>query len=86
MTARNEGLFIASMILGICSLLFYPLGVILGALAIVFYAIGLKHLALQPGLRGKGMGIAGLVTGIIGALGSILFWVAIAFDSSLLNV
>jgi hypothetical protein len=82
----TEGLFVASLILGICSILFYPLGIILGALAIVFYAIGLKHLSVQPGLRGKGMGIAGLVTGIIGAAASILFWAAVAFNWGSLNL
>lgn len=67
----GKGLGIASMILGILSILFTITGffsAIMGLMAIIFAGISMKN-----GKEGKGMAIAGLVTGIIGLLGS-LFW------------
>lgn len=67
--AGNNGAAIASLILGIFAFLFgwFFLGFLLGAGAIVFGIIGLK----KPG--GKGMSIAGIITGAIGALSALLF-------------
>jgi hypothetical protein len=71
--AKTSGYFVASLVLGIASLIMYPLGVVLGGLAITFYAVGLHQSRANPYLQGKGMGIAGLVTGIVGAVFSIFF-------------
>jgi hypothetical protein len=81
----SNGAAIASLILGIFAFLFgwFFLGLLLGAGAIVFGIIGLK----KPG--GKGMSIAGIITGAIGALSALLFsliWlVAILAASATVN-
>lgn len=79
---RFIGMFIASMVLGIVSIWMYPIGLIAGVLAVIFYAEGLKRLRLEPKRRGKGMGIAGLVTGIIGMAVSSVFWIFILVAAS----
>ena len=64
---KGKGLAIASMVLGILSLLFCAFGIVpmyMGVLAIIFYSTHDK---------GKRMAITGLVTGIIGTLFSLLF-------------
>jgi len=67
----GKGLSITSMVLGICSIIFSVfLGFILGVLAIIFSAIGLKR-------KKNGFAIAGLVTGIIGVVASLIWAVAI---------
>ncbi len=60
---------VTSMVLGILTLAlfwwaFFPLGIITGILAVIFGGVGMKSK--------KGMSIAGLVTGGIGLLLSIL--------------
>lgn len=63
---QSKGLSIASMVLGICSVvLFLWLGFILGLLAIIFAAIELRR-------NKNGMAVAGLVTGIVGAVLSLI--------------
>lgn len=67
----GKGLAITSMTLGILSILlcaFGPVPMFMGVLAIVFCAAHDK---------GKGMAIAGLVTGIIGTLLSLIFTLAL---------
>lgn len=66
--APGKGLAIASMVLGIIAVLtgLFYLGAVLGILAIIFGAIALKKKV------GKGMAIAGIVTGSLGILGTIL--------------
>ena len=61
---------IAAMVMGICGLVVCPL--ILSVPAIVFGAIGMKEVDREPGLNGKGMAIAGLVTGIVGTTLSLI--------------
>ena len=69
---------IAAMVMGICGLVICPL--ILSIPAIVFGAIAMRDIDRNPErLDGKGMAIAGLVTGIVGTtLSVILIIVAIA--------
>jgi hypothetical protein len=60
---QAKGLAIASMVLGICSLVlgWVPiLGFILAVLAVVFGARRLKH------QEGRGMAVTGFVTGVVG--------------------
>lgn len=65
-TKQSKGLSIASMVLGICSVvLFIWLGFILGVLAIIFAAVEIRR-------HKNGMAIAGLVTGIVGTILSII--------------
>lgn len=75
---------IASMVIGICSLpLFIPiplpgmipgLGLVLGIVAIILAVVELKAIAkgrVDP--RSRGFAIAGLATGIVGAISGVLF-------------
>jgi hypothetical protein len=71
---RTSGLAIASMVLGILSLVFCwftYIGVPVGILAIIFGGIAMSQTGRDPTLGGRGMAIAGLVCGIIG----IAIWV-----------
>ena len=65
-----SGASIAGMVCGILSLLFWAapiFGLVLGIVGVAMGAKGMK--AADAGLaKGKGMGIAGLVTGIIGTI------------------
>jgi hypothetical protein len=66
---KPKGYGIASMVLGILSIIFcwVPiLSTVMGILAIVFYNV-------QKKVANNGMAIAGLVTGIIGTVLSILY-------------
>jgi hypothetical protein len=69
---RTSGLAIASLILGILSLVFcwapYFIGVIMGVLAIVFGGVAMGQTGRDPALGGRGMAIAGLICGIIGVV------------------
>jgi len=65
---------IASLVLGICSLVLFwiPwLGFLLGILAIIFGGVSTSQIRKDPGLGGRGMAVAGLVCGIIG----VAIWV-----------
>lgn len=80
---KNDNFCVASMILGIISLVFdfIPginfLGTILAILAIVFAVIGKNKIKNSNGeLNGNGMATAGLVLGIISVVLFILFLVA----------
>ena len=78
-TLPNSGKAIASMVLGICSIVIYPLGFLLGPLAIIFHVIARRDLRRHPpAMKGGGMNTAGLVTGIIGTFfGALVFGVAV---------
>lgn len=71
----TSGSAVAAMILGICAILFYPLGVILGPLALHYGRKGVDQCDME-GYGGRGMGTAGRVTGIIGIVFSAIFWLA----------
>ncbi|MBD0381950.1 DUF4190 domain-containing protein [Paenibacillus sedimenti] len=61
----TNGKSIASMVLGILSIIVPYIGLILGIIAIVFSRIASKEIQAR-GEQGKGFAIAGLVCGIIG--------------------
>ena len=65
--ALPKGLSVASMVLGICSLVFwYPvIGLALAIVAVVLAITARKRIA-QATYSGAGIAMAGLVTGIIG--------------------
>jgi hypothetical protein len=66
---------VASLVLGICGIVVFPL--IPSVLAIVFGHSARRDIEAQPGLGGGGMATAGIVLGWIGvavvALGVVLF-------------
>lgn len=81
---RTSGLAIASMVCGILSLVFFwvPLfGFLLGIIAIIFGAVAIRQIGREPNLGGRGMAIAGLVCGIVGVVGWVIFiaWIGIFF-------
>jgi Domain of unknown function (DUF4190) len=68
---KADGLAVAGMVVGIVGLFLGFLWVVLPVLAVVFSAVGLYRINGSNGWRtGKGMAIAGLTTGIVGAA----FW------------
>jgi hypothetical protein len=67
---------ITAMVLGICGLIICPF--FLSVPAIVFGAIAMRDTKDNPKLDGRGMAIAGFVTGIVGTSLSVIF-VMIAF-------
>ena len=73
---RTSGLAIASMVVGIVSILvsciLWPLGAVLAAVALVLGIVGLNETSKDPSVGGKGMAIAGIVLGGIGVLLVIL--------------
>ncbi|MBA7609423.1 hypothetical protein ES703_16614 [subsurface metagenome] len=79
---RTRALAIASMVCGIFSVFLAPLlGFILGIIAIVFGAVAIRQIRKDPNLGGRGMAIAGLVCGIVGVAGWVIFiaWISIFF-------
>jgi competence protein ComGC len=62
---RTSGMAIASMILGIFSLIGGALLLIPPLLAVIFGHLSLSKCKKTPGLAGQGMGIAGLVMGYV---------------------
>lgn len=81
---RTSGLAIASIVCGILSLVFFwvPLfGFLLGIIAIIFGAVAIRQIGREPNLGGRGMAIAGLVCGIVGVAGWVIFiaWIGIFF-------
>lgn len=74
----NNGLCVASMVLGIIAIVFMFIpfvnfvGLILAILAVVFGAIGIPSSG-KKSQSGKGMGIAGLVLGVISLALTLIF-------------
>lgn len=73
---KTHGLAVASMILGILSLITFYGALLFGVLAIIFGAIALNKIKTNPeAYKGKGMAKAGLICGIV-ALGLIIIIIA----------
>jgi VIT1/CCC1 family predicted Fe2+/Mn2+ transporter len=67
----NNQKAIVSMVLGIISI--FCCGFVLGIVAIVLGLIARKEIAASGGLQGgSGFAIAGIVTGVLGILGSVV--------------
>lgn len=84
-TPQSSGKAVASMVLGILSIIIPWLGFILGIIAIVLANKAFKEISNYQ-LGGRGMAVAGLTTGIIGtAIYGLLIILLIiglaAFDS-----
>jgi hypothetical protein len=76
----GNGMGIAGGVIGIVGLVlcWIPyLGIILGALGVIFGAVGVQRANHMPGAPGKGMSIAGIVTGGIALALNIIFIVLI---------
>ncbi|NUT38058.1 MAG: DUF4190 domain-containing protein [Hamadaea sp.] len=84
-SGKTNGMSIASLATGITGLLLcicYGIGLIPGALGLVFGFIGLKQIK-ERGENGRGMAIAGAITGGIAILLSIGFWILVAIGISM---
>ena len=80
MAPPSNGMATAALVLGILSIcLFWAMGigVILGVLATIFGVLGRKKAHSLPGEYASGRAMAGLVTGIIGAVISALFFMLV---------
>lgn len=77
--AKTNGKSIASLVIGILSIVIPYIGFILGIVAIVFASLSFKELK-KTGEQGRGLSIAGLVCGIIGTAlyGIIILLVVLA--------
>lgn len=64
------GFAVSALVLGIISLFLFPF--IAGPLAIIFGGIAMSRASKNPNQEGKGLAIAGLITGIVGTLGGLL--------------
>ena len=63
--APNHGPAVASMVLGICSLVLWWFGIITGIIGLILGATSLKHCQPRGMKRGRGMAIAGIVCSCI---------------------
>ncbi len=78
-SAGTSGLAVASLVLGILWL-----GGFGSLLAVIFGAVGLKQ--TKDGVKGgRGLAVAGLVLGIIGVVGAIFMYAAIASAANAVN-
>ena len=66
---------VASLVLGIMSLLFF--GFVAGIPAVICGHIGLGKMKRDPHLTGRGIAVAGLVTGYLGIAWSVVVVVAL---------
>lgn len=75
---RSNGFAVASLVLGILTLVMFFavwIPILMGILAVVFGGIGISR--ANKGAGQKGLAIAGLVCGAVGMLAAILFIVVI---------
>jgi len=73
-----HSLAVGSLVLGIVALVFFPLGLMLGVPAVICGHVGWSAIGAEPELAGgKGMVVAGLITGylgiVVGALSLLAF-------------
>ena len=68
-----SGMAVASLVLGIVALVFFPLGLMLGVPAVMCGHVGWGAIRAEPELvGGKGMVVTGLITGYLGiVIGSL---------------
>ena len=71
---------IASLVLGIASVLLFVglfLDTVVAVLALIFGLVAWHSAKRRPGRPGRGLAIAGVVTGLVGLVGSVVFSVYI---------
>ncbi len=69
----TPGKSIAALVLGICGVVLWPLGILLGPLAIGFAVSSRNDSKRDPRIGGKGMAVAGLVLGTVAVVLSVLY-------------
>jgi len=70
--ARTSGLAVASFVLALVGIFTPCVGVLFGGMAVIFGAIALSATSSDPSLRGRGLALAGLLTGVVDIVGWIL--------------
>lgn len=68
---KTNGLAIASLVLGILSMLICGVGMITGIPAVICGHLSLSRIANDPTLKGKGLALAGLIMGYLGIVATI---------------
>lgn len=75
----NNGLSIASMVLSLVNIIpcfwFFPITAVLG---VIFGFVARGQMRNNPGQRGRGMAIAGIVVGLVFIAIAAIFWIYIA--------
>lgn len=73
---RTSGLSVAALVVGIAGLclllLLGPLVVPVGIVAVILGVMGMRECDQKPDVTGRGMAIAGLVTGIIATVAGLV--------------
>ena len=80
--APNHGPAIASMVLGICSLVVWYAGIVTGIIGLALGLSSLKHVQPRGPKRGRGMAIAGITCSIIALVLWILVIILVAVVAS----
>jgi len=84
---KAHGMAVASLVLGIVSILFFPLGLLFGIPAVCCGHMAKAEIARQSGaMGGHGLAVGGLVTGYIGTvMGAISLVLLVVLCLSLTN-
>jgi hypothetical protein len=82
---QTDGFAITSMVLGIIAVITCYFGAFPGIIAVIFGHLSLSKMKRDPLLGGKGMAVAGLVTGYIGIAVSIVFGIMLLFAVNTTN-
>lgn len=67
--AATSATAIASLVCGLVGIFACVLGPILGAAGVILGAVALSTMSKNPGIRGRDMAMAGLLTGIVDIIG-----------------
>jgi uncharacterized membrane protein YkgB len=85
---KNNGLAIASLVLGIVGVVFcwcYGFGVLTGIVGLILGIVGMKQIK-KTGAKGRGLALTGIITSGVAIVAGIIFLVFIIFAaSSLIN-
>lgn len=76
---RTNGLAVAALVLGILCFPLYFLAIILAPLAIIFGAKARGQIRRDPGQKGDGLALAGLILGCVGLVFALIIVAAIVF-------
>ena len=73
-TRKTSGLAVASFVLSLVGI--FCVGFITGTLAVIFGGVAISKISKNPGLKGNGLAVAGLVIGIVDIIGWVI-WLAL---------
>jgi len=73
---KTSGMAVASFVLSLVGI--FCLGFITGLLALIFGAVAMNAISKNPGLKGRGLAVAGFIIGIIDVVGWLVWLVIYA--------